>query len=87
MESEKQRRLIVFGGVTTSGKTLTKEELAYRFSGVKVVITSTTRQPRPKERHGIDYYFYDRTEFMEKFNNDELVEKDNFAKRGKPIWH
>ncbi len=38
------------------------------------VVTATTRQPRPEEVHGIDYYFVSHDEFAEMIEQDELLE-------------
>jgi guanylate kinase len=38
------------------------------------VITSTTRQPRPGEKHGRDYYFFDEDTFRRKVEAGEFYE-------------
>jgi len=38
------------------------------------VITANTRQPRPDEKEGVDYYFVTRKRFEEMISNDELLE-------------
>jgi guanylate kinase len=57
------------GGKTTIARHLMKNHRDMRFS-----ISATTRQKRPKEQHGRDYYFLSKDEFEDKINNDQLVE-------------
>jgi guanylate kinase len=37
-------------------------------------VTATTRSPRPGERHGVDYYFYDEAEFLRLIDLGKLLE-------------
>lgn len=37
-------------------------------------VTSTTRNPRSKEKHGKDYYFLSKEEFIEGINNGDFLE-------------
>jgi len=46
-----------------------ERELPFHF-----VVTATTRQPRPEEVHGVDYYFLSHDEFAEMIEQDELLE-------------
>lgn len=44
------------------------------------IITSTSRNPRENEIHGVDYYFYNRSTFEEKINNGDFLEHvENFG--------
>ena len=38
------------------------------------VITATTRQPRNGEKHGVDYYFFPKEEFLARVAADEFYE-------------
>ena len=38
------------------------------------VITLNTREPRPDEKEGVDYFFVSREEFEKKIANDEMIE-------------
>lgn len=57
------------GGKTTIAKALlaAREDLGYS-------ISATTRQPRPREQDGRDYFFLSRTEFLRRVEMGELVE-------------
>lgn len=79
-----QGKLIVFSAPSGSGKTtivrwlLAKEELNLEFS-----ISATSREPRPAERDGIDYYYLSLKEFKQRIKDNEFLEweevyRDNF---------
>ena len=73
------KRLIAIVGATCSGKTTLAHGLVAH--GCAQVISTTTRDPRPGERHGHDYWFVDDLEFLElKFRGD-LVEEAFFGGR------
>ncbi len=77
-------KLIVFSAPSGSGKTtivrwlLAKPELNLEFS-----ISAASREPRPTEQDGVDYYFLSLKEFKRRIKADEFLEweevyRDNF---------
>ena len=53
---------------------------ALKSSPFNKIITSTSRNPREKETHGIDYYFYNKDNFERKINNGDFLEYvENFV--------
>lgn len=44
-----------------------------------VSVSSTTRQPRATEKHGVEYYFLSDVQFDEEINRDHFLEWANFA--------
>lgn len=77
-------KLVVFSAPSGSGKTtivrwlLDKEELNLEFS-----ISATSREPRPEEKDGVDYYYLSLKEFKRRIKEDEFLEweevyRDNF---------
>lgn len=77
-------KLVVFSAPSGSGKTtivrwlLNKEELNLEFS-----ISATSREPRPEEKDGVDYYYLSLKEFKRRIKEDEFLEweevyRDNF---------
>lgn len=73
---------IVFGctGLSSSGKTASVDGLVYGLNGHKYIdnihklITVTTRDPRPGEEHGRDYWFLTQSQFNEAVKNGEMAE-------------
>jgi guanylate kinase len=55
--------LIVICGPAGSGKTTLCDALCARHPGLRRLVTSTTRAPRPGERDGVDYHFLSVAEF------------------------
>ena len=45
-----------------------------RFPQIEFSISATSRLPRGKEQHGVDYYFLTNEEFRERVERDEFVE-------------
>jgi guanylate kinase len=66
---------VVLTGPSGAGKDSLLDELKqlpgrpYSFA-----ITVTTRQPRPSERHGVDYYFVSRNEFRQLVKSGRMLE-------------
>lgn len=63
-EPTPQGLLFVLSGPAGAGKTELMQLLRATEPGVHFCVTATTRQPRPSERHGVDYYFYSEEEFQ-----------------------
>lgn len=66
--------LLIVSGPAGSGKTTLCERMLAEVPGMKRVITSTTRAPRPGEEHGRDYYFFSVEEFLRRLNAGEFYE-------------
>ncbi|MBQ2958426.1 MAG: guanylate kinase [Alistipes sp.] len=67
-------KLVIFSAPSGSGKTTIVRELLQRFPQFEFSISATSRQPRGKEQHGIDYYFLSSDEFRQRVEHDEFVE-------------
>jgi guanylate kinase len=50
-----------------------------RFPEMKLSISATTREPRPGERDGVDYYFLSEQEFQDRIDRDEFLEWAEYA--------
>ena len=57
-----------------SGKTTLLQSLLKTFKDLKFSVSHTTRQPRQGERHGVDYFFTERTKFIEMADRGEFLE-------------
>ena len=65
---------MIFSAPSGSGKTTIVRELLKRFDCFEFSISATSRHPRGKEQHAIDYYFMTNEEFRERVERDEFVE-------------
>jgi guanylate kinase len=78
MDAYHQKRfplLIVISGPSGVGKdTIARRLIDRRPDSFYFVVTATTREPRPGEVHGKDYFFLSTDEFAQMIEEDELLE-------------
>ncbi|WP_455722122.1 guanylate kinase [Agathobacter sp.] len=68
-------KLVVFSGFSGSGKgTIMKELMAKHGEDYALSISATTRDPRPGEEHGREYFFMSNEEFEKMIEEDGLLE-------------
>ncbi|MGH2409234.1 MAG: guanylate kinase [Chloroflexota bacterium] len=66
--------LFVLSGPSGVGKDAAIECLKATGFDIYHVITATTREPRPNERDGVDYFFYSTAAFLDLLHRGELLE-------------
>src|SRR5262245_57171245 len=67
--------LIVVSGPSGSGKsTVLGRALAPGDLPVRLAVSATTRQPRPGERDGVNYHYWDRARFEKEIAADGFLE-------------
>ena len=66
--------LIVISGFSGAGKGTITKNLLGNYDNYALSISMTTRQPRPGEVDGREYFFVDRERFEQHIANEELVE-------------
>lgn len=67
-------KLIIFSAPSGSGKSTIINYLLTQDLGLEFSISATSRPPRGKEQHGVEYYFLSPDEFRAKIANDEFLE-------------
>ena len=67
-------KIIFFTAPSGSGKTTIVKHLLEKNDNLTFSISATTRNKRPHEQHGVDYYYLDVETFREKIAADEFVE-------------
>lgn len=67
-------KVIIFSAPSGSGKTTIVHSIMARDHRLAFSVSATSRSPREKEQHGVDYYFLSVEEFKEKISNEEFVE-------------
>jgi len=70
--------LVIISGPSGSGKGTVVRELDAD-KGFALSISMTTREPRPGEKHGRDYFFVSEEEFIATRNSDGLLEHASFV--------
>jgi guanylate kinase len=66
--------LIVISGPSGVGKDTIIQRMKERNLPFHFVVTATTRQRRPNEEEGVDYFFVTHDEFAQMIEQDELLE-------------
>lgn len=71
--------LLVISGPAGSGKGTVVKEIMKESDSFAYSVSATTRQPRPGEVDGVNYYFVTREEFEENIKNDSLIEYTQYC--------
>ncbi len=66
--------LLVISGPSGSGKGTVSQELLRRNKDIVFSISATTRQPRPTEIDGLNYFFLEEEDFKQKVKDDQFLE-------------
>lgn len=66
--------LYVIAAPSGAGKTTLVKAVVDVLPGITVSISHTTRQKRPGETHGINYYFVDKLEFQRMIDHQDFLE-------------
>ena len=70
----KRGSAVIISGPSGSGKGTTVKALLKARGSVRLSVSATTRQPRPGEEHGREYFFLSKEEFENKIKNGEMLE-------------
>ena len=76
---DKPGKLIVITGPSGVGKGTLVSMLLQRHSQLKLSVSATTRQPRPGEVEGVNYFFLSRKDFETAIEARELLEWAEYA--------
>ena len=80
MNTARKGILIVVSGFSGAGKvTIMKHLLMEHEEQYALSISATTRNPRPGEEHGREYFFVSRTQFQDMIQKDELIEYASYV--------
>ena len=79
MPAEQLGKLVVITGPSGVGKGTIVKMLLQRHPQLRISTSATTRQPRPGEVNGVDYYFLSKKDFETAILNRELLEWAEYA--------
>lgn len=74
LKAQKKGKLIIFSAPSGSGKTTLVKHVMGLIDSLSFSISACSREKRPNEVDGIDYYFISADEFRKKIQKDEFVE-------------
>jgi guanylate kinase len=69
-----KQRVVVIAGPAGSGKDTVVRELMKRIPDATLMVTATTRAPRPGEVDGVNYHFMDNARFKEELARGNILE-------------
>lgn len=72
-------KLVIISSPSGGGKDSVINELLKVIPSSARLVTTTSREPRPGNQNGVDYYFIPRNEFEKRIQNNEFVEYNNYA--------
>lgn len=67
-------KLVIFSAPSGAGKTTIVKHLLRQNLGLEFSISAASREKRPNEVHGKDYYFLSSDEFKTRIKNNEFIE-------------
>lgn len=73
-------KLIIFSAPSGSGKTTLVKHLLQQNFSLEFSVSATSREPRPGETHGKDYWFLSENDFQQKIKNGEFLEWEEVYK-------
>lgn len=75
-------KLVIFSAPSGAGKTTLVHHLLNRDLGLEFSISATTRERRPNEAHGKDYYFLSIDDFKKKIEENKFIEWEEVYTNG-----
>lgn len=70
----KEGKIIIFSAPSGAGKTTVVRHLLSKNKNFAFSVSATSRKPRGKEIHGVDYFFMTADEFKTKIKDNEFLE-------------
>jgi len=67
------RQVIIISGPTGSGESTITNLIVKKYHNFIRLVTATTRQPRLKEKNGVDYYFLSKDKFLSEVDKGDIV--------------
>ena len=71
--------LVVVSGFSGTGKGTLMKELVKKYDGYALSVSATTRDPRPGEENGREYFFITDDEFEKLIKEDGLIEHAGYC--------
>lgn len=84
------KQVLIISGPTGSGESTITNAIIKQHPNFARLVTATSRQPRLKEKHGRDYYFFSKDKFLSEIENGNIIEytyiknRDNYYGTYKP---
>ena len=66
--------MVILSSPSGAGKTTISKKIQQKYQNFKISVSHTTRNPRPNEVEGIDFFFINEEKFKEKISKEEFYE-------------
>lgn len=74
MSNRHEGFVVILSAPSGAGKSTLARHLAATLAGVRISVSTTTRQPRPGERNAVHYYFTEERKFQEQVQEGAFLE-------------
>ncbi len=74
-----EKYLFVISGPSGAGKDTVVAKLKQMYPHIKQSVSATTREMRSGEENAVHYYFMSNEDFLEKIENNEMLEHTNYC--------
>jgi guanylate kinase len=74
MQNNRKGLMLVLSSPSGAGKTTLSRMLLQSDGNITLSVSATTREKRPAETEGIDYFFVDKANFLDLLENHEFLE-------------
>ncbi|SFA79260.1 guanylate kinase [Acetitomaculum ruminis DSM 5522] len=71
--------MVILSGFAGTGKGTIVKEVLDKYDNYAISVSATTRQPRPGEVDGVNYFFISEEKFEEMIENDEFLEHASYV--------
>lgn len=68
------KQVVIISGPTGSGESTITNAIIKQYPNFARLVTATSRQPRLKEKHGRDYYFFSKDKFLSEVEKGNIIE-------------
>ncbi len=72
-------RIFIISGPAGSGKGTVVKELLQKHDNIRLSVSATTRNPRPGEVEGVNYFYLTQKEFKEKIKSGDMLEYAKYS--------
>ena len=74
MNHDEKNIMVILSSPSGAGKTTITKKIQQKYQTFKISVSHTTREPRPNEVDGVDYYFISQEKFKELIAEDKFYE-------------
>ncbi len=74
MSGKRRGFVLILSAPSGAGKSTLARHLVEHYDDIQVSVSTTTRKPRPGERHGVDYFYVEKAAFQKEIEDGGFLE-------------